>query len=127
MDKKILIIEDEPDVSAYLTAVLKNNNFQAYSADNTKRGFEMIKELNPDLICLDIMMPKETGISLYMRMKEEKNIKNIPVIIISGALPEEEFIFRDIVPDENIPPPEEFMEKPIKVDKFIEIVRHLLN
>ena len=89
--KKILIVDDEQDVLRYLTAVLKNNDYMTYSADNARSGFHLLAEVRPDLVCLDIMMPRESGISLYAKMKRNKRFKNIPVLIRSGVVQEEEY------------------------------------
>jgi CheY-like chemotaxis protein len=84
--KKILIVDDEPDVISYLTAVLESNGYRAYSAGNIKTAMHLVKKIHPDLVCLDIVMPKETGISLYIKLQQEKKYKDIPVMIISGII-----------------------------------------
>lgn len=117
--KKILIIDDEPDVVAYLTAVLKSGGYKPYSAGDIKAAMDLIKKVNPDLICLDIVMPKETGISFYIRLQQEKEFKHIPVMIISGIIDSDKFNFRSYVKDESIPEPECYMEKPIDIKNFI--------
>ena len=61
--KKILIIDDEPDVNTYLGAVLQSNGYETFSISDVENAMDKVKEIHPKLICLDIMMPKETGIS----------------------------------------------------------------
>ena len=117
--KKILIIDDEPDVVAYLTAVLESNGYKSYSAADIKKAMDLVQKVSPDLICLDIEMPKETGISLYIKLQQEKELKHIPVMIISGIIDSDKFNFRSYVKDESIPEPECFMEKPIDIKSFI--------
>ena len=117
--KKILIVDDEPDVVAYLTAVLESNGYKSYSAADIKTAMQMIKKLHPDLICLDIVMPKETGISLYIKLHQEKEFSDIPVMIISGIVDSDKFNFRSYVKDETVPEPECYMEKPIDIKNFI--------
>lgn len=127
MKKKVLIIDDEQDIVTYLMMVLEENGHVAYSADNVKRGLRMLEEVKPDLVCLDIMMPKESGISMYMRMKADKRYADIPVLIISGVEQEREFDFRIHVPDRAIPPPQQYLEKPIDVERFLRLVRRLVG
>jgi len=127
MRKKVLIIDDEHDVMTYLVAVLDSNNYDPYSADSVQSGFLMLEEVKPDLICLDIMMPKESGISMYRRLKNDPTYKDIPVIIISGVKQENEFDFRSYVPDRTIPAPDCFMEKPIDVDRYIRTIGELIS
>jgi DNA-binding response OmpR family regulator len=81
--EKILIIEDEDSLRDLLTAKLKNEGFQVDCANDGEAGFSKIKEFSPDLILLDIVMPKLDGYGVMEKMKEA-NIK-IPVIIISNS------------------------------------------
>ena len=122
-----MIIDDEQDVVTYLVAVLENNNYVPYSADSVRRGLQMLEEVKPDLICLDIMMPKESGISMYIQLKQDQALKNIPIMIISGVEQVGEFDFRSYVPDKSIPPPVCFMEKPIDVEKYIQTIGELMS
>ncbi len=117
--KKILIVDDEPDVVAYLTVVLAANGYKPYSAANVNTAEQILKKIHPDLICLDIVMPKETGISFYIKLQQEKELKSIPVIIISGIVESDKFNFRSYVKDESIPSPACYMEKPIDIKNFI--------
>lgn len=117
--KKILIVDDEPDVVAYLSAVLKANGYKPYSAADIKTAMQIVKKIRPDLVCLDIVMPKETGISFYIKLQQEVEYKNIPVMIISGIIEADKFNFRSYVKDETIPAPGCFMEKPVDIKNFI--------
>ena len=123
--KKILIIDDELDVNIYLETVLKSNGFDALSINNVENAMNSVRKFHPKLICLDIMMPKETGISFYSKLRKDKKFSNIPVIIISGVVESEKFDFYSFVSDKSIPPPECYMEKPINVEKFIKKVKQL--
>lgn len=127
MESKILIIDDEADVIKYLTVVLKSNGFLPYSINNVKNAKALVKEICPDLICLDIMMPEETGISFYAKLKRDKNFQSIPIIIISGVIQAGEFDFQSYLSDNSIPPPEHFMEKPIDVEEFISTINKLIK
>ncbi len=122
MSKKVLIIDDEPDVIAYLSAVLKSYDYLPYAVDNAISAMEKVEEIKPDLICLDIMMPRETGITFYTRLKQDSTYKDIPVVIVSGAVTEADFDIYDFVDDKSIPPPDCYVEKPINVDKFIQTI-----
>ena len=123
--KKILIIDDEPDVVTYLSAVLEANGYKSYATSNIKTAMEQVEDIRPDLICLDIVMPQETGISFYTRLRQDKEFKNIPVILISGIVELEKFDFRTYKKDDSIPVPECYMEKPIDVEKYIQKVKQL--
>jgi CheY-like chemotaxis protein len=126
-EKKVLIVDDEPDVVTYLTLLLENDGYTVYSASSAGEGFDLVEIVEPDLVCLDIMMPKQLGLSLYEKMKRKDKLKNIPVLIISGVISEQDFEFRKLVPDNSIPPPQEYMEKPIKRELFLKTVAGLIG
>ncbi len=122
MAKKVLIIDDEQDVTVYLKAVLEANGYDCRVARNADSALKLAKEYQPDLISLDIIMPEESGISLYLRFDQDEVLAIIPVFIISGMTTEEEFSFHKLIPDPNVSGPKRFFEKPIDVRNFIEAV-----
>lgn len=125
MASRVLIIDDEPDVRLYLKMVLEQNDFDVMTATSVHEGYERLTEQIPDLVCLDIMMPKESGIRLYRQMKENVNLKGVPVLIISGVATNRDFDFRSFVSDESVPPPDAYLEKPIHVEEFLKTVTSL--
>jgi CheY-like chemotaxis protein len=127
MSCNILIVDDEPDVAAYLAAILRASGHTPAIAHSVDEGLALLKEARPDVICLDIMMPKESGVSMYIQLKQNEETRGIPVIVISGVEMEEQFDFRSYLPDESLPQPECFMEKPIKVEEFVATIERLLQ
>jgi len=128
--KKILIIDDEPNIVFYLKTLLEDHRYSPLIALEAEAGLKIAYEESPDLICLDIMMPKKSGITLYKELKKDKRLKHIPVIIISGvenAYSFKEPKFRRLVPDRKIPEPLAFFEKPINVTSFLEFLGETLN
>jgi len=125
--KKILIIDDEPDVVTYLTAVLESHGYESIAAKDITTAMEKVIQVHPDLICLDIVMPKETGISFYKKFRQDKEFDKIPVIMISGVVESEKFDFRSFVNNKKIPEPECYLEKPVNVHEFIQKIEMLLT
>jgi CheY-like chemotaxis protein len=126
MREKILIVEDEPDVATYLATVLQTHGYSPTVADNADSGLRIARETQPDLICLDIMMPRKTGLTMYTQLMKDSTLKDTPVLIISGVEHEGGFDFRAYVQDESIPPPSHHMEKPINIHDYLRIVRRLI-
>ena len=126
LGKKILLVDDEPDIRSYLCSVLEENSFRAFTAGNVETGMQLLEDIEPDLVCLDIMMPKRSGISMYAAMKEDERFRQVPVIIISGIVEEGKFNFRKFLADESVPPPEQYLEKPVKIDEFIALIKSLI-
>lgn len=81
---KILIVEDDPILSDLYNNTFTFAGFDTYTATNGLEGFDKSKKENPDLILLDIMMPKMNGLELLGKLKEDESTKNIPVVILSN-------------------------------------------
>lgn len=124
LNKKILVIDDEPDVVTYLTAFFEDNGFDVISAPNGKAGFEKAKAEKPDLITLDITMPEESGVRCYRELLDEQSTKNIPIIIVTGVTVE---FKRFIESRKQVKAPDAYFEKPIDREKLLEEVRRLLG
>jgi CheY-like chemotaxis protein len=127
MSKRILIVDDEADITIYLETVLKVNGFTPVVVNDVHSALEIIDTSPPDLISLDIMMPKESGITLYTNLKSNPVTKGIPVIIVSGMGQEGKLDFYSIIKDKSIKEPECFMEKPIDVDIYIKNIKTLIS
>ncbi|HGJ64773.1 TPA: response regulator [bacterium] len=84
MAKKILIIDDEPDVIETLEFMLKARGFEIISASDGLSGLSRAKTDNPDLILLDIMMPGMDGYEVCSKLKRETATKNIPIIMLTA-------------------------------------------
>lgn len=84
MGKKILVVDDDPNIVDYLVTLFEDNGYTVFSAENAAKGIEIAKKEIPDLITLDIEMPDEWGPRFYRKLTQEKVLKNIPVIVISG-------------------------------------------
>ncbi len=124
---RILIVDDETDIAAYLATVLKANGFKPTITDDAETALETVRKIHPDLISLDIMMPRASGIAVYKQLRRDPRTDRIPVIIVSGVEQNGKFDFRSYVSDESIPEPQCFMEKPIDVDEYVRVIRQLTS
>lgn len=126
-NKKILIIDDEPDVVKYISTVLSDHGYDSIPAAGVDEALSALEQIKPDLILLDIMMPKKSGVSFYQHIKADSRFVNIPIIIVSGIRDEKEFDFREFVPDTNLPEADAFIEKPIKVEQFVKVISEIIE
>ena len=127
MSKKVVIIDDEPDVRTYLTTLLEDNDYKTIAASSSEEGYRSIKKEHPDLICLDIMMPKESGISLYKKILSDEECKKIPVLLISAITRERDFVLEDFSLDSTLPEPVGFLEKPINPSTFLGKIKSIIG
>ena len=82
--KKVLVIEDEMKLQKLIKASLEEAGFETVSALNGVEGVEAMEEHNPDLIILDLILPKKDGFEVLEHMKLKKEFKNIPVIVLTN-------------------------------------------
>ena len=89
--KKIIIIDDDSLIrKMYGQKLASQAGWQVLTAENGKEGLEIIKHNTPDLILLDIMMPKQDGFDVLKKIKKDKALQNIPVIMLTNLADEED-------------------------------------
>ena len=85
MAKKVLVIDDDENTVKFLSLALQENGYEPLKAYNGKEGLEVIRSENPDLILLDVMMPKKTGFTLFQQLRRDEQYKDLPVIMLTGV------------------------------------------
>jgi CheY-like chemotaxis protein len=128
---KILVIEDDPDMVTALRMPLEANGYNVVTASTGKEGLEKVKEVEPDLIILDVMMETTTAgfqVSLQLRSPDPKSeyaaYRNIPILMLTAIHATTSLRFG---PDEAYLPVDDFVEKPIDPDALLEKVRVLIE
>ena len=127
--KKILVLDDEPDVVTYLETLLRDNGYDTVSARDGREGMEKTLSEKPDLITLDISMPEQSGVRFYRELKDSPDLASIPVVVVTavtgyGGKPED--VQKFISSRKHVPPPEGFVAKPIDREELLEKIKTLL-
>ena len=117
MTHKILVIDDEADVRKYLTSVLEKAGYETVTAEDGLQGLDVAKRERPDLVILDLMMPRQTGTDFYRKLSRNKDLKDTPVIVVSGLTG------RHLVARE----PVAVFDKPIDREEFLAAVEEALG
>ncbi|MFH1998769.1 MAG: response regulator [Planctomycetota bacterium] len=118
-NKKILVVDDEPDVLKVLEKRLMNEGYQVIKADNGRRALMLAEKENPDLVILDIDMPDMDGGEVAARLKDGDKTKHIPVLFLSCLVTEKDENDHNVVGDSM------FMAKPYSPDKLIREIQKL--
>lgn len=82
--KKIVIVEDDNITRSTITKFLKRFDFQIETAEDGEEGLQLIKEIKPDLILLDIIMPVMNGFDVFAKVMEDDSLKNTPIIFLTN-------------------------------------------
>ncbi|MFP4527051.1 MAG: response regulator [Candidatus Kapaibacterium sp.] len=124
-DKKIMVVDDEEDVRNYLRTALEDAGFTVTTASDGNEALEKIKHDRPDLISLDLVMPKHSGIKFYNEIQKSKEFKNIPVLIVTGHAHDE--LGRVDFEELMMSGPGVYLEKPVKPANYVEKICGLLD
>ena len=146
MAKKVLIIDDDANIVKYLTVALTKGGYEVVGAHDGKEGLEKVGEFGPDLIVLDIMMPKKTGLVVFRQLRGNDDYKSIPIIMLTSIadVMDEQAAVADDHPeyeglrevlgrairqmrDDGIAKPELFVDKPVDPHELVENVRGLIG
>jgi CheY-like chemotaxis protein len=123
MPKKILIIDDEKDMRVYLEALFRKAGYETESAADGDEGVWLAEARKPDLITLDVLMPKKSGIKAYRSLRSSKKTAAIPIIVLTGLTRSDDF-FGDFG---DLAKPEAVVEKPIDRGAFLQTVKGLIG
>lgn len=125
---RILIIDDDPDITEAMSVVLGNKGYDVVVAHDSDQGRERLKEVRPDLIILDVMMrTSQEGFEFAREIKQDSQFKDIPILMLTGVKEKKGIDFKSVAGDESWLPVEGFLDKPVKPDVLIERVQDLLS
>jgi len=120
MKKKVLIVEDEKNILDAQAMILEDE-FEVLKAMNGEDGFTLAKKHKPDLIVLDLMLPKRGGYDLSFSFRQDKDLRNTKVLMVSALSQEIDKKKGKMVGAAD------YLTKPFEPEEFLERVRALLN
>lgn len=120
MNKKIVVIDDDPVTREILNKILSKDDFKVFLAKDGKSGYEVVLEEQPDLVLLDLLLPKIHGLDLCRIIKQEPNLKKTKVILMTSAYKSPAFR-QDI----NVSGADDFIEKPLDTIELMKKVYRL--
>lgn len=128
--QKILIVDDEEDMRIFISTVVETSGYESITAASGEDALKKARSNPPDLVILDIMMPKiEDGIQTFFQFKSETRLRYIPVIILSAISKKTFSHYIRMYPaiDGTWQEPEGYMEKPPDAYELIELIEYALK
>jgi len=128
--KKVLIVDDDVDVRKFVSKLVERAGYEVVEAKNGMEGMGTVREDKPDLIILDILMPKQSGIRMYRELKTDEPLRDIPVIVLSAIAPKTFFRSQEVLAEfagQPVPEPEAYIEKPEEPEELIELMKKILG
>ena len=119
--KKILIVDDEPNIVMTLEYTFKKNNFEVYIARDGQEALDIVKTVFPDIIILDVMMPMVDGYATIEQIRNNSQLSHTKVIFLSAKNKESD-IEKGMTLGADV-----YMTKPFSIKKVVEQVEELLS
>ena len=122
MSKKVLVVDDEPDILKVVIFRLKKEGYDVKTAINGEMALEMLAQDRPDIVLLDITLPLLNGYEVCKRIKADENLKDIPVMFLTASTASEGFKERAMGVGAQ-----DYMFKPFDYELLLEKIKKLIN
>ena len=116
MAKKVLVIDDEPEMLSLVKYTLEQAGFQVHTCDNGRTAWDEIAKIRPDVLVLDVMLPGIDGYSLQLKMSQDPSTKDLPIVILTALEPSKTLF-------QKFPQVVGFMTKPFKTEELLKAVQ----
>ncbi len=123
---KIMVIEDDVDTTNIVRMILESEGYEVIHSPNGEQAKGMVDSEKPDLLILDVMMPKLDGFSFYSWLRSKEGHRNIPVVLLTSVskhIYESKHSHAEMMHTDV----DEYLEKPVKPEILLEIIRRLLK
>lgn len=127
--KHVLVVEDEPDFAALLRSILARAGYTVATAYNGEDALVEVRKHRPDIITLDMKMPRQSGVHFYRTLKKDHAFRDVPVVVVTGLTRDDkdmENLIRSLLEPENVPHPEAYVEKPVDEPRFLKTIQEAL-
>ena len=128
--KTVLIVEDELDMRIFISTLLETSGYQPVMTRDGTEGMRKAKDVFPDLIILDVMMPGEGGVQMFRQLKTDDTLCNIPVIMLSAVAQKTFSHYLNMVNarlKDPIPDPDAYIEKPPEAEDLLKMTATLIG
>ena len=131
MNKKtVLIVEDEMDMRIFISTLLETSGYTPVVTRDGKEGLAKARDVSPDLIILDVMMPGEGGVHMFRQLKTDRTLRSIPVIMLSAVARKTFSHYLNMVNarlDKPITGPDAYIEKPPEAEELLQMAARLIG
>lgn len=116
MAKKVLVIDDEPEMLNLVKYTLEHAGFEVHTCDNGRQAWDEIAKVRPDVLVLDVMLPGIDGYSLQLKISQEPTTKDLPIVVLTALEPSKTLF-------QKFPQVQGFMTKPFKTEELLKTVQ----
>jgi two-component system response regulator RpaA len=123
--KTAVIIDDEPDITTYLSTFLGDNGWSVRSANDPNEGIALAQAAPPNVVLLDVMMPERGGLSTLIALRKDERTAAVPVVLVTGIQDTLKSDFGDFLERFKKYHPDAYLQKPIDEAKLLETLASL--
>jgi two-component system response regulator RpaA len=123
--KTAVVIDDEADITTYLSTFLGDNGWSVRSANDPNEGIALAQEAPPDVVLLDVMMPERGGLSTLIALRKDERTAKVPVVLVTGIQDSLTSDFGDFLDRFKKYHPDAYLQKPIDEAKLLETLASL--
>ncbi len=123
--RSAVIIDDEPDITAYLSTLLSDHGWEVRAANSVEDGLGLLKERRPDMVLLDLMMPDRGGLNALVAIRKDAALEGLPVLIVSGIQEKLTSDYHAYLERFKHYRPDGFIDKPVDADELFRKLEEL--
>ncbi len=127
--RHVLVVDDEREFAALLRSILVSAGYTVATAHTCEDALVQASKRRPDIITLDIHMPRKSGVFLYRQLRADEAFRGVPIVVVTGLTRDEEMegIVHSLLEPKGVPPPAAYVEKPIDQPRFLKTIREALS
>jgi len=125
--RNALVIDDEADIRNYISSILEEHGWTVRTASTAEEGERLVRESRPEVILLDLVMPGQSGIQLFARLRGDEGTRGIPLVMVTGIKEQLNIDWKEIVTRLKARVPDGFIEKPIDPTRLAQLVENVVS
>ncbi len=128
-EKTVLVVDDEEEVRLFLETALTDAGFTVETAADGNEAIDKVTEQKPDVVSLDLVMPKKSGAKFLYEMRKNKEWQKIPVVLVTAHAKDDlgKKDFQDVMSGKALLGPETYLEKPVKATTYVNAIKRAVN
>ena len=126
---RVLVVEDDPDFASLISIILRDGGYSVTTARDGEEAMDEVSRSIPDLITLDLQLPRASGAHFYCQIRSKDEYQRIPIIVITGlrASQEADFVIRSFLGGEGRAAPDAYFDKPFSRHELVRTVEYCLH
>lgn len=124
--RKVMIVDDDPDIVDYVSSFLRDSGYEIATAGNARQALSVVEEFEPEAVLIDVLMPGKSGLDLLVSLRRNPRWAKLPLIVVTGN----DQILQDdcqsyVGSHEGVRGPDGVLGKPVDRETLLRMLKHL--